>query len=124
ENNQFLKAANAYAKAPKTSRNLYRTARGLQVGGKDQQKAMPAAGYAYATYKQLVQQFPNTEETGNALLRLAEMAKTPKDGLPYLEQVISKFPKQAGIALVQKAKTLQSLNNQKSASQAWQLLIS
>ncbi|MHC5828338.1 MAG: tetratricopeptide repeat protein, partial [Nostoc sp.] len=104
--------------------NLYRTARGLQVGGKDQQKAMPAAGYAYATYKQLVQQFPNTEETGNALLRLAEMAKTPKDGLPYLEQVISKFPKQAGIALVQKAKTLQSLNNQKSASQAWQLLIS
>ncbi|MEH2375927.1 lytic transglycosylase domain-containing protein [Nostoc sp.] len=122
ENNQFLKAANAYAKAPKTSRNLYRTARGLQVGG-NQEKAMPAAGYAYATYKQLVQQFPNTEETGNALLRLAEMAKTGKDGLPYLEQVISKFPKQAGTALVQKAKTLQATNNQKSASQAWQLLI-
>ncbi|MEH2295570.1 lytic transglycosylase domain-containing protein [Nostoc sp.] len=115
ENNQFLKAANAYANAPKTSRNLYRTARGLQVGGKDKEKAI-------ATYKQLVQQFPNTEETGNALLRLAEMA-TPKDGLPDLEQVISKFPKQAGTALVQKAKTLQALNNQKSASQAWQLLI-
>ncbi|MEH2412991.1 lytic transglycosylase domain-containing protein [Nostoc sp.] len=115
ENNQFIKAANAYANAPKTSRNLYRTARGLQVGGKDKEKAI-------ATYKQLVQQFPNTEETGNALLRLAEMA-TPKDGLPYLEQVISKFPKQAGTALVQKAKTLQALNNQKSASQAWQLLI-
>ncbi|MEH2363078.1 lytic transglycosylase domain-containing protein [Nostoc sp.] len=116
ENNQFLKAANAYANAPKTSRNLYRTARGLQVGGKDQEKAI-------TTYKQLVQQFPNSEETGNALLRLAEMAKTPKDGLPYLEQVISKFPKQAGTALAQKAKTLQALNNQKSASQAWQLLI-
>ncbi|MEH2457178.1 lytic transglycosylase domain-containing protein [Nostoc sp.] len=115
ENNQFLKAANAYANASKTSRNLYRTARGLQVGGKDKEKAI-------ATYKQLVQQFPNSEETGNALLRLAEMA-TPKDGLPYLEQVISKFPKQAGTALVQKAKTLQALNNQKSASQAWQLLI-
>ncbi|BDI19452.1 hypothetical protein ANSO36C_52540 [Nostoc cf. commune SO-36] len=116
ENSQFLKAANAYAKAPKTSRNLYRTARGLQVGGKDREKAI-------ATYKQLVQQFPNTEETGTALLRLAETAKTPKDGLPYLDQVISKFPKQAGTALVQKAKTLQALKDQKSASAAWQLLI-
>jgi soluble lytic murein transglycosylase len=116
ENNQFLKAANAYAKAPKTSRNLYRTARGLQVGGKEQEKAI-------ATYKQLVQQFPNSEETGTALLRLAEIAKTPKDGLPYLEQVISKFPKQAGTATAQKAKTFQTLKDQKSASAAWQLLI-
>ncbi|MEJ6483494.1 transglycosylase SLT domain-containing protein [Nostoc punctiforme UO1] len=123
ENSQFLKAANAYAKAPKTSRNLYRTARGLQVGGKDKGIAMPAAGYAYATYKQLVQQFPNTEEAGTALLRLAETAKTGKDGLPYLEQVISKFPRQAATALVQKAKTLESLKDQKSASAAWQLLI-
>ena len=116
ENSQFLKAANAYANAPKTSRNLYRTARGLQVGGKDN-------GIAVATYKQLVQQFPNTEEAGTALLRLAETAKTAKEGLPYLEQVISKFPKQAGTALVQKAKILQSLNDQKSASQTWQLLL-
>ncbi|MEA5623642.1 transglycosylase SLT domain-containing protein [Nostoc sp. UHCC 0251] len=116
ENNQFLKAANAYAKAPKTSRNLYRTARGLQVGGKDREKAI-------ATYKLLVQQFPNAEETGTALLRLAETAKTGKDGLPYLDQVISKFPKQAGTALVQKAKILQTLKDQKAASAAWQLLI-
>ncbi|MBE8990082.1 transglycosylase SLT domain-containing protein [Nostoc sp. LEGE 12450] len=116
ENSQFLKAANAYAKAPKTSRNLYRTARGLQIGGKDKEIAI-------ATYKQLVQQFPNTEEAGTALLRLAETAKTGKDGLPYLEQVISKFPKQAGTALVQKAKTLETLKDQKSASAAWQLLI-
>ncbi|MEA5602129.1 transglycosylase SLT domain-containing protein [Nostoc sp. UHCC 0252] len=116
ENNQFLKAANAYAKAPKTPRNLYRTARGLQVGGKDREKAI-------ATYKLLVQQFPNAEETGTALLRLAETAKTGKEGLPYLDQVISKFPKQAGTALVQKAKILQTLKDQKAASAAWQLLI-
>ncbi|MEH2308353.1 lytic transglycosylase domain-containing protein [Nostoc sp.] len=116
ENSQFLKAANAYAKAPKTSRNLYRTARGLQIGGKDKEIAI-------ATYKQLVQQFPNTDEAGTALLRLAETAKTGKDGLPYFDQVISKFPKQAGTALVQKAKTLETLKDQKSASAAWQLLI-
>lgn len=116
ENSQFFKAANAYAKAPKTSRNLYRTARGLQTGGKDKEIAI-------ATYKQLVQQFPKSEETGTALLRLAETANTSKDGLPYLEQVISKFPKQAGTALAQKAKTLQTLKDQKSANQAWQLLI-
>ncbi|RCJ22130.1 tail length tape measure protein [Nostoc sp. ATCC 43529] len=116
ENNQFLKAGNAYAKAPKTARNLYRTARGLQVGGKDREKAI-------AIYKQLVQQFPQAKETGTALLRLAEMAKTPKDGLPYLDQVISKFPDQASTALVQKAKTFQALKDQKSASSAWQLLL-
>ncbi|MDZ8185228.1 MAG: transglycosylase SLT domain-containing protein [Nostoc sp. ChiSLP02] len=116
ENSQFLKAGNAYAKAPKTAQNLYRTARGLQVGGKDKEKAI-------ATYKQLVQQFPNAKETGTALLRLAEMAKTPKEGLPYLDQVISKFPDRASTALVQKAKTLQALKDQKSASSAWQLLL-
>ncbi|WP_341530573.1 transglycosylase SLT domain-containing protein [Nostoc sp. UHCC 0302] len=116
ENNQFRKAAPAYAKAPKTPRNLYRTARGLQVGGKDRDLAI-------GSYKLLVQQFPTAKETGTALLRLAEMAKTSKDALPYLDQAIAKFPDQAGAALAQKAKILQSLKDQKSATDTWQLLI-
>ncbi|QLE57847.1 transglycosylase SLT domain-containing protein [Nostoc sp. TCL26-01] len=116
ENNQFLKAANAYAKAPKTARNLYRTARGLQVGGKDREKAI-------ATYNQLIQQFPDARETGTAWLRLAEMAKTGKDALPYLNQVIAKFPEQASTALVKKAQIYQALNDQTSAQQTWQELI-
>ncbi|NDJ20634.1 transglycosylase SLT domain-containing protein [Nostoc sp. B(2019)] len=116
ENNQFRKAATAYARAPKTARNLYRTARGLQVGGKDQEIAI-------GTYKLLVQQFPTARETGTALLRLAEMAKTGKDALPYLDQAISQFPEQAGTALVQKAKVHQALKDQKSANAAWELLL-
>ncbi len=115
-NNQFTKAATAYTKAPQTPRNLYRVARGLQVGGKDREQAI-------ATYNLLVQKFPDANETGTALLRLAEMAKNRKDAIPYLNQVLTKFPEQASQALVAQAQILQSLNDQKSAQKAWELLI-
>jgi soluble lytic murein transglycosylase len=115
-NSQFDKAAKAYAKAPKTAENLYRTGRGLQVGGKEKEKAI-------ATYKQLVQQFPEATESGTALLRLAELAKTRKDALPYLDQAVNKFPAIAGKALVEKAKIFQGLKDNKSATDAQQLLI-
>jgi soluble lytic murein transglycosylase len=116
DNNQFTKAAAAYANAPKTARNLYRTARGLQVGGKDREKAI-------ATYNQLAQQFPEARETGMGLLRLAEMANPKKNALPYLDRVIVKFPEQASEAVVKKAEIFQGLNDTKSAQQAWQQLI-
>ncbi|MBH8550957.1 transglycosylase SLT domain-containing protein [Nostocaceae cyanobacterium CENA357] len=115
-NNQFTKAATAYAKAPQTPRNLYRAGRGLQVGGKNREQAI-------ATYNLLVQKFPDANETGTALLRLAEMAKNRKDAIPYLDQVITKFPEQASQALVAQAQILQGLNDQKSAQKAWELLI-
>ncbi|AFY32291.1 transglycosylase SLT domain-containing protein [Calothrix sp. PCC 7507] len=115
-NSEFDKAAKAYAKAPKTAENLYRNGRGLQVGGKEQEKAI-------AIYKQVVQQFPESTETGTALLRLAELAKTRKDALPYLDQIIKSFPDIAGKALVEKAKIFQGLKDTKSASETWQLLI-
>jgi soluble lytic murein transglycosylase len=115
-NNQFAKAGAAYLQAPKTPTNLYRAARGLQVGGKEREKAI-------ATYNQLVQQFPEASDTGTGLLRLAEMARTRKDALPYLDQVIARFPQQASRAVVEKARIYQGLKDQKSAQQAWQLLI-
>ncbi|MBD2384806.1 lytic transglycosylase domain-containing protein [Cylindrospermum sp. FACHB-282] len=115
ENSQFTKAAAACAKAPKTARNLYRTGRGLQVGGKDQQQAI-------ATYKQLMQQFPTAKETGTAGLRLAEMA-TSKDAVTYLNLVISKSPEQASTALVQKVKALEALKDSKSAIATRELLL-
>jgi soluble lytic murein transglycosylase len=114
DNNEFTKAAKAYQKAPKTATSLYRTARGLQLDKKRDQ--------AIAIYKQQIQQFPNDEETGTALLRLAEL--TPgKAAIPYLDQIINKFPKQAPQALVQKAKLLESLKDSQSASAAWKLLL-
>jgi len=116
ENNQFAKAANAYAKSNKTPRNLYRVARGLQIDGKREQ--------AIATYKQLLSTFPEAQETGTALLRLAEMSKPRQNALPYLDQVISKFPDLAGEALLAKVKVLQAQNNTNGANAALQLLIS
>jgi soluble lytic murein transglycosylase len=114
DNNQFAKAATAYAKAPKTAQNLYRTARGLQIDKKRDQ--------AVAIYKQQIQQFPTAEETGTALLRLAEI--TPgKAAIPYLDQIINKFPKQAPTALVQKAKLLETLQDSQSATAARKLLL-
>jgi soluble lytic murein transglycosylase len=113
ENNEFGKAAKAYAKAAKTPRNLYRTARGLQLGGQKEQ--------AQAIYQKLIQQFPEATETGTALMRQAEMVKS-KDALPYLDQVIAKFPDKAGAALIEKAKILDN-SDKKAAETARQLLI-
>ncbi|MDJ0734382.1 MAG: transglycosylase SLT domain-containing protein [Nostocaceae cyanobacterium] len=116
ENNVFGKAATSYAKAPPTPRNLYRLGRGWQIS-KEREKAI-------AAYQKLVQQFPDARETGNALLRLADMARTNRETLPYLDQVISKFPDLAGKALVKKAKILTALRDRKSAEAARELLIS
>jgi soluble lytic murein transglycosylase len=116
ENNQFAKAANAYAKSTKAPRNLYRIARGLQIDGKRDQ--------AIANYKQLISAFPEAEETSTALLRLAEMSKPRQNALSYLDQVISKFPDLAGEALLAKVKILQAQNNTNGANAALQLLIS
>jgi soluble lytic murein transglycosylase len=115
ENSEFGKAASAYGKAPRTARNLYREGRGYQIGGQNQQ--------ALATYQAVVKEFPDAQETGTALVRLAEIAKTRKDALPYLDQVISKFPEQGGEALVEKAKILEGLQDKKGAEAARQLLV-
>ncbi|KAB8334967.1 tail length tape measure protein [Scytonema tolypothrichoides VB-61278] len=114
ENNEFGKVTTAYAKGSKTARNLYRVGRGLQVSGKRPE--------ALAVYQELVKAFPEARETSTALLRLAEMATVRKDALPYLDQVITKFPDKAGKALVEKIKILQN-QDQKAASEATKLLI-
>ncbi len=114
DNNEFAKAASAYTKAPKTAKNLYRRARGLQIDKKRDQ--------AIAIYKQQIQEFPDDEETGTALLRLAEI--TPgKAAISYLDQIINKFPKQAPQALEQKAKLLESLKDNQAATETWKLLL-
>ncbi|MCX7592819.1 MAG: transglycosylase SLT domain-containing protein [Fischerella sp.] len=115
ENNEFDKAANAYAKATKTPRNLYRIGRGWQIGGKRQQ--------AIAAYQQLINDFPQTNEAGTALLRLAEMTKPSQNALPYLDRVISKHPEQAGEALLAKIKILQVQKDTKAVNAALQLLV-
>jgi len=114
ENQVYDKGGAAYAKAPRTPLNLYRTGRGFQVGNKRLQ--------AILAYQQLVSAFPNAKETGTALMQLAKMAQR-KEALTYLDQVINRFPEQAGAALVEKAAILDALQSKKSAAEARQLLL-
>ncbi|CDN13389.1 Soluble lytic murein transglycosylase precursor [Richelia intracellularis] len=114
-NRQFGKASTAYGKAPPTAKNLYRYARGLQIS-KEREKAS-------AVYNQLVQGFPHTSEAGKALLQLAQMTKTSQEAIPYLDQVISKYPEKAGRGLVRKSQILTRLGDKKAAAKALQLLI-
>lgn len=112
---EFGKAATAYEKAPQTPRNIYRVARGHQISN-DRLKAND-------TYQKLIEEFPKAEETGMALMRLAEMQKKRQDRLPYLEQIIANFPEQAGAALIKKSKILEAQKDPKAAREALKLLI-
>ena len=115
EHQEYGKAAEAYARAPRTSLNTYRIGRGLQLSGLESQ--------AYRAYQLLVTAFPKTEETATALIRMAKLTPKPINGIPYLDRVISQFPDHAAEALMVKADILESLNSGKSAVQARQSVL-
>ncbi len=113
EKQQYGKAGAAYAHAPYTPRNAYRTARGLQLGERSG---------AVQAYKRLVKDFPQAQETSLALLRLARLVE-PNAAMTYLDQLISRFPVRAGDALLEKIKIYDELNSSKSAAQIRQVLL-
>lgn len=102
-------AGKAYAKAPATPVDLYRAARGLQLG-----KQRTAA---IAFYNRLDQEFPEAPETATGLLKLAEMLPS-EQALGVLDQVISRFPDRAAEALLARANVLAALNSPDSAEAA------
>jgi len=108
ETGEYRKAGEAYAEAPRTPKNAYREARGLQLG-KQKLKTISA-------YQQLIKEFPDAEETGLGLRRLASLSES-KDALEYLDQVIKKFPQEAPEALLAKAEILDGLGSTTSAAQ-------
>ncbi|BAZ44929.1 lytic transglycosylase [Chondrocystis sp. NIES-4102] len=110
----YGKAGKAYAKAPVTARNLYRAARGYDLG-KDKQLAKQY-------YLKLIQQFPDESDTGLGLRRLAVLVEK-KEGLKYLDLAIQKFPTQAPAALLEKAEILDTLKSPESANKARQTLL-
>ena len=114
ENHVYHLAGAAYAKAPQTPLNVYRSGRSFQLG----EKQLPAI----AAYQKMARDFPDAKETGIALVQLAKMAQ-PQDALTYLDRVISRFPDRAGEALAEKAQILDALQSKKSAAQARQLLL-
>ena len=99
-------AGAAYAKAPPTPRNLYRAARGLQVGGKRDR--------AIDLFSQLDQQCPDAPETATGLLRLSQSVSNDA-ALGVLDQVVNRFPDRAGEALLAKATILDESNSAASA---------
>ncbi|WP_204368703.1 tetratricopeptide repeat protein [Neosynechococcus sphagnicola] len=114
ENQVYGKAGSAYAKAPRTALNLYRTARGLQLN--DQTAA------ARLAYQQLIQAFPTAPETGLALMRMAKLGD-PSQALAALGQVIQRFPERRAAALLAKANLLETLGNSEAATQARHTLL-
>ncbi|MGB3193330.1 MAG: transglycosylase SLT domain-containing protein [Limnoraphis sp.] len=120
EKQDYGKGALAYAKAPRTPRNLYRHARGLWLEGK-----IPESRQAY---EQLIQAFPDQtdpggEDAGFGLIRLSRLSDR-KDAVKYLDQAIAKFPFHRPEALYDKAQLLDQLQSKQSASQARQMLLS
>lgn len=111
---EYGTSGQAYAKAPTTPRNVYRAARGQQLGGFKNE--------AIAAYQQLIRTFPNASDTGLGLIRLARISPQ-QDAITYLDRVIKDFPDRAGAALLDKAKILDALKSTKSASQARQLAL-
>lgn len=111
---QYGKAAKAYEKAPSTSRNLYRVARGFHISDENRN--------ARRAYRTLIETFPDAEETGLGMRRLASLVKDT-EAIAYLDQVYQKFPEEAPDALFSKAKILDRLGSGQSAEQARQMAL-
>ena len=111
---EYGKASLAYAKAPNTPQNLYRTARGMHLTGEK--------GKARGLYHKLLKAFPQEEITSLGLKHLASLSSN-REALNYLELIIKRFPDTAPQALLEKAKLLDNLGNAKAASQTRQLLL-
>lgn len=74
----YKQAGLAYEQAPQNSLTAFRAARSLQLaGGKEG---------AIASYKQMIADYPEAEETATALLRLGELRGFA--GLPQLDQAL------------------------------------
>jgi soluble lytic murein transglycosylase len=112
---RYGSAGYAYSKAPKTPLNLYRTGRGAQLGERYND--------AINAYEELNQTFPDAEETALALLRLARLVNSHETAIAYTDQIIQRFPENAGEALLERSKLLDQLNSSQSASQARQSVL-
>lgn len=114
EKQEYGKGGAAYAKAVRTPQNAYRAARGLWLGDKEKE--------AIAEYKKLIAEFPDSEDTALGLVRLARLVEA-KEAIPYLDQVIAKFPQRAAEALLDRSTRLEQLGSEKSAQQARESLL-
>ncbi|WP_017306162.1 transglycosylase SLT domain-containing protein [Spirulina subsalsa] len=112
---EYGKAASAYSRAPRTPETLFRTARGREIAGNNIA--------ARIDYQQLVSEFPDSREAGQALLRLAA-SSPPQEAIAFLDQAIANYPDHAAEALINKANILEQQGARTSAAQARQSVLS
>jgi soluble lytic murein transglycosylase len=116
EKQKYKEAGLAYSRAPRTARNAYRAARGLQLA--DEKKAA-----AIAAYRRMITAFPEAPETPKAFIRLADLSDDAS-ALATLDQAIAlairlKRSEDVADALARKASRLAKLNPaQQSATEA------
>ncbi len=106
---EYRKAADAYAFAPDTPRNLYRVARGFHRNGN-----LDAARLGY---QRLIKEYHDAREAGQALLYLASISSGDV-AVVYLEKVIANFPDVAPEAYRSKAIIHERFGKYKAAGQA------
>lgn len=118
EKQKYKAAGLAYSRAPASSRNAYRAARGLQLG--DERTA------AITAYQRMIATFPEAPETPKALIRLADLREAGS-AVTILDQAIAlaqrlKRPEDAADALARKAVLLTKTNPAQQTATEAQLL--
>ena len=106
---EYRKAADAYAFAPDTPRNLYRVARGFHRNGN--------LDTARSAYQRLIKEYHDAREAGQALLYLASIS-SGDEAVVYLEKAIAKFPDVAPEAYRSKAIIHERFGKYKAAAQS------
>jgi soluble lytic murein transglycosylase len=114
ENQKYGKASDAYAKAPATALNRYRSARGLHLSEKPGSRDR---------YQAVVQAFPGTPEAALSLTRLLSIAEKPQDAIAYADVILASYPDKAPQALLDKATAQEKLSSTQAASQTRQTLL-
>ncbi|MCS7292463.1 MAG: transglycosylase SLT domain-containing protein [Gloeomargarita sp. SKYBB_i_bin120] len=109
EKEQYLKAGRAYLLAPLTVENLYRAARGHQLGG----KTTEAMGY----YQDLVRQFGESPQAVLALYHLSHLAPAPQRDL-YFQQLQQRDSERAARVLWERLPLWEKAGQAQRVSQA------
>lgn len=115
QDRKYSQASAAYENAPRSSKNAYLIALGLEYSEQYNQ--------AQRAYKQLISDFPNTKETPLALLQLAQLLPD-LEAVPYYDRIVKEYPEKAGVALLAKAETLQRLGSSEGATKTLKRLVS
>jgi soluble lytic murein transglycosylase len=111
---EHRKAADAYTFATPTPRNLYRAAKGFHRNGN--------IDTARQAYQQLLSEYHDSREAGQALLSLASIS-SGDEAVVYLEKTIAKFPANAAAAYRSKAIVHEHFQKYQAANTARQKLL-